>query len=199
MRAMRWVVLGGTALLLGALSLPAQVIREDGVKSVAGTLGGVEARAYAEYSLSSSGGEILFASIDAMTYQSSGRNAEEHATGLITPLAGEGEDGACTDEGGDQLCLQVIDSTGEVLCWAERPNYPGWQRDPRLVCILPTVSSKPETYFLRVALADQSCADLVYPEAPQDRLIPYLLNVSLRRIAPQGPLATAVALSKSRL
>jgi len=175
------------------------VIREDGVHSVAGTLGGSEARAYADYSFSSSGGEIVFASIDAMTYQSSGRNAEEHPAGLITPSAAEGEEGACEDESGDQLCLQIVDSLGEVLCWAERPKNPGWQRDPRLVCILPTVRSKPETYSLRVALADQSCADLVYPGAPQDRLIPYLLNVSLRRIAPEGPLATAVALSKSRL
>lgn len=199
MRAMRWVVLGSAAALLGALSLPAQVIREDGVKSVAGTLGGIEAQAYADYSFSSSGGEVLFASIDAMTYQSSGRHAEEHATGLITPSAMEGEDGGCADEGGDQLCLQLVDSTGEILCWAERPKNPGWQRDPRLICILPTVRSKPETYSLRVALADQSCADLVYPAAPQDRVIPYLLNVSLRRIAPEGPLATAVALSKSRL
>jgi len=175
------------------------VIREDGVKSVAGTLGGIEGRAYMEYSFSSAGDEILFASIDAMTYQNAGRNAEEHASGLITPMAGAGDEGACEDESGDQLCLQLVDATGEVLCWAERPKNPGWQRDPRLVCILPTVRSKPEPYFLRVALADQSCADLVYPEAPQDRLIPYLLNVSLRRIAPEGPLATAVALSKNRL
>lgn len=199
MRAMRWVVLGSAAALLGALSLPAQVIREDGVKSLAGTLGGIEGRAYADYSFTSSGGEILFATIDAMTYQSSGRHAEEHAAGLITPMAGEGEEGGCADESGDQLCLQVVDAMGEVLCWAERPKNPGWQRDPRLICILPTVRSRPESYSLRVALADQSCADLLYPQAPQDRLIPYLLNVTLRRIAPEGPLATAIALSKSRL
>jgi hypothetical protein len=70
-----------------------------------------------------------------------------------------GSDGGCTDGGssggcgcGDStagpndLCLQVVDSSGAKVCWAGRPKRPGWQRDPRLACHL----EQGGDYFLRV-------------------------------------------------
>lgn len=176
-----------------------QVVREDGVKSVAGVLGGFSPGSYDEFTLSSSGGEILFASLDGGIYQTQGRGAGHHesAVGPGVPVA-SAED-ACSDEGGDQFCLQIVDSTSQVLCWAERPQYPGWRRDPSLACVLPGDKGKPETYRLRISLADENCGDLIYPSEPGDRMIPYVLNVSLRRIAPQGALAPAIAASKNRL
>ncbi len=86
------------------------------------------------------------------------------------------------------------------MCYADRPLRPGWQRDPRLACPLPA-TRHPVTYTLRVALRgeEESCGQTaVYPPAPgQPR--PYLLDVSLRGIAPTGPLLRAIGRSQSRL
>jgi hypothetical protein len=67
-----------------------------------------------------------------------------------------GDDGTTHDDGGcgcgdstagpNDLCLQVVDSSGTKICWAGRPVRPGWQRDPRLACHL----EQGGDYFLRV-------------------------------------------------
>ena len=196
MRSLLYATLGLLIAFMGVAPAAGQVVREDGVKSVAGALGGLGPGSYDEFTLSSSGGEILFASLDGSIYQSQGRGAGHHES-FAEPVAAA-EDG-CSDAGGDQFCLQVVDSSSQVLCWAERPQYPGWRRDPSLACPLPGEKGKPETYRLRVSLADHDCGDLSYPDEPGDRMIPYVLNVSLRRIAPEGALAPAIAASKNRL
>lgn len=166
------------ALLVGcatALSVSAQVVREDGAKSIAGVLYTVAPPqvAMAEWTFKSGGGEVLFASLDADVYRI--QSEHEH---VFTVTAEE--PGGCSDDGGPGLFrLKVVSASGEVLCSASRPAPPpGWQRDPRLACALPATKGL-ATYRLRVELAN-----------PEDELMqpsyPFLLNVSLRRIAPSG-------------
>ena len=67
-----------------------------------------------------------------------------------------GDDGTTHDDGGcdcgdstsgpNDLCLQVLDESGTKICWAGRPQRPGWQRDPRLACHLEDAGD----YLLRV-------------------------------------------------
>lgn len=123
-----------------------------------------------EYKFDSVGGQILFAEAGAEFYQSRGRSSgggcdHDDGTHTETTSATEGSctdggsDGGCSDGGssggcgcGDStagpndLCLQVVDETGEKICWAGRPIRPGWQRDPRLACHL----EQEGEYFLRV-------------------------------------------------
>lgn len=191
----RAILTAATALLLVA-PVAAQVVREGDVSSVAGVLGGLEAKAYDDFAFTSGGGEVLFATVDLWIYQTMGATHEEH----LLEAAAEGEEGGgCgEDEGGVGTCLQVLDEIDQVVCWATRPRMPGWQRDPRLVCVLPEVHGQPAAYRLRMALADEDCSDLVYPVPEAGDDVPYLLNVSLRRVAPSGPLAPAIAISKNR-
>lgn len=188
------------AILVGLLVVPAgplaaQVVRESGVETVAGVLD--DGETYDELSFSSSGGEILFASVDSQIYLT---GSQDHHEEPAPSAAAEEPGGGCgEDEGGPgRLCLQVVDSRLEVICWGTRPRMPGWQRDPRLVCVLPE-TDRPETYLLRVTWEDETCDDLAYPQPQAGLMVPYLLNVSLRRIAPEGALAPAIALSRNRL
>ena len=160
-----------------ALAAGAQVVREEGAKSIAGELPAVAAPevAFAEWTFRSAGGEILFASLDADIYRIMGDHHE------VAAIATKSEsDGGCSDDGGPGLFrLKVLDAGGNVLCAASRPAPPpGWQRDPRLACTLPT-SRNQETYRLRVELAAEAGEDV----APS---YPFLLNVSVRAIAPSG-------------
>jgi hypothetical protein len=168
-----------TALLLtgAAMALPVsgQVVREDGAKSIAGVLSPAEsATPSAEWTFKSAGGEVLFATLDADIYRVQTDHHEE-----ITAAAEE-EPGGCGGEGGPGLFkLTVLDAAGAVLCSASRPAPPpGWQRDPRLACNLPVTKGQ-VMYRLRVELAKTG-------EEPTQVAYPFLLNVSLRRIAPTG-------------
>jgi hypothetical protein len=168
------------AVMIGcatALPLCAQVVREDGAKSIAGVLHTVAAPqvAMAEWTFKSAGGEVMFASLDADIY----RIQSEH--GDTVAVAAEEEPGGCSgEEGGPGLFkLKVLDASGAVLCSASRPAPPpGWQRDPRLACALPVTKGQ-ATYRLRVELVNPE-GELTQP------FYPFLLNVSLRRIAPSG-------------
>ena len=171
-------IAGKVALVLAAgfLALPAaaQVVREDGAKSIAGVLYGVAAPqvAFAEWTFRSAGDEILFASLDADIYRMMGSHE-----GTVA----KAETGGCSgDDGGPGLFrLKILDATGNVLCSATRPAPPpGWQRDPRLACNLPT-SRGQQVYTLRVELAPAE-GEQMQP------FYPFLLNVSLRGIAPSG-------------
>jgi len=65
----------------------AQVVREDGVRSIAGAVGnGV---GYAEWTFQSAGGEVLFASLDAFIYEKRRGGDDGH----MPPDAGTGEEG----------------------------------------------------------------------------------------------------------
>jgi hypothetical protein len=164
-------------LLLGsAIALPAagQVVREDGAKAIAGVLYATNGSTAAEWTFKSAGGEVMFASLDADIYRI---QTEEHE-GEVAAAAEE--PGGCSGEGGPGLFkLKVLDASGTELCSASRPAPPpGWQRDPRLACALPAMKGL-VTYRLRVELANPG------GESMQSSY-PFLLNVSLRKIAPSG-------------
>jgi hypothetical protein len=191
MRALLLVLLA----LVGSLPADAQVVREEGVKSIAGVLGG----AYpgdAHWIIGSSGNEVIFASLDAEIY----RTAGQHEDAAEPHDSAEGG-GGCADEGGPgRFCMQVIDATGAVICQATRPAPPpGWQRDPRLACVLPH-SAGQAAYAIRVSLAgpEGSCTQ------PSQSLAsakphPFVLNVSVRRVPASGlSLEQAVATSTNR-
>lgn len=187
------------ALLAAALGVSpphaqAQVVREDGVKSIAGVLVWEPAvapqsqtKARAEWSFKSSGGEILFASLDADIYRVFG----EHTEAVVTAAADSGCGGE--DEGGGPFLfrLSVVDAYDREVCSASRPAPPpGWMRDPRLSCVLPTVRQAP-TYRLRVELKKPST------EVTQTSF-PFVLNLSLRKIAVSGTnIQSAVAASSA--
>lgn len=198
MRSRTNAVLLAVTACLAVHPLAAQVVRESDVSAVAGTLGGPERQAYDDFTFGSGGGEILFASLDAAIYQTQG--ASSHDDHEAAAMPGE-EPGGCSgeDEGAIGMCLQLLDEADQVLCWATRPRAPGWQRDPRLICLLPRLDGKPGSYRLRVALADEDCSDLTYPVPSIGDDVPYLLDVSLRRVASPGPLAPAIAASKNKL
>lgn len=157
------------------------------MSSIAGVLYTVTppAVARAEWTFKSGGGEVLFASLDADIYRI--QSEHDHT------ITAAGEPGGCSDdEGGPGLFrLKVLDQYGTVLCSASRPAPPpGWQRDPRLACALP-VTKKQMQYSIRVELANAE-GELMQP------YYPFVLNVSLRRVAPSGiNIQEAIAWSKS--
>lgn len=166
------------ALVGGAIAtLPtnAQVVREEGAKPIVGVLFTVPApqRSFAQWTFKSAGGEVLFASLDADIYRI---QTEHHETLLVPPSAASGEE----EEGGPGLFrLKVIDGQGVEICSASRPAPPpGWQRDPRLACVMPMTRTQ-ATYALRVELANPE-GEILQP------YYPFLLNVSIRGIAPNG-------------
>jgi hypothetical protein len=186
----------------------AQVVREEGVNSIAGVVG--NGIGYVEWTFDSAGGEVLFASLDAFIYQKwRGGDGWHDTTGTEggSEAGAEGE-GCGGEEGGpSRLCIQVIDAYNQVVCHATRPMPPpGWQRDPRLACLLPEVLSEPAKYRLRVVQVSMgeggetgvSCKDVSDGLTSGD-VYPFLLNVSLRRLAPSGVnIQAAIAQSKSR-
>ena len=170
------------AIMLGPAHAFAQFVRESDVKSVAGVIGGT-APPEIVYTFMSSGGEILFASLDGEAYKVA--SAEHEGEGEITPSA---EGGGCSeDEGGPvRFCLQVIDASNIALCSSTRPAPPpGWQRDPRFACVLP-VAGQPVVYRLRVSAALEGACTPPGMAVQTPQTYPFLLNISLRTIAPPG-------------
>ncbi len=100
-----------------------------------------------------------------------------------------GDDGSTHDEGGcscgdstagpNDLCLQVVDFSGNKICWAGRPIRPGWQRDPRLACHLPQEGE----YYLRVFRGQcgstTACGETVASGASGSSPTYYLLRARL--------------------
>jgi hypothetical protein len=171
-------VLPHLLLLACAAHLPAgaQVVREDDVKSFAGVLyNEVGLPRSVEWSFNSSGGEILFATLDADIY----RKFSEHGETIVTAAADTG--GGCSgDDGGPGLfSLKVLDQYDQVVCSAARPAPPpGWMRDPRMACLLPK-ADRTMPYKIRIELANPT-GELVQPSYP------FLLNISMRKIVPSG-------------
>jgi len=187
-------------LLWLSLAVPAlsQVVREEGARSIAGLLTG----AFDDFRFASSGGEILFADLDAYIFQNNGRGMGHEAAVAEDPTHGSGGTGCAGGDGPGGFCLQVLNEWGELVCWADRPVSPGWMRDPSMACPIPRSVGGPVTYTLRVSLrgeAEGACADTVNYHAPKDptKRHPYLLNVSVRTIAPEGSLMQAMGISNS--
>ena len=180
---------------LYAVPVDAQVVRESDVKSIAGILNGQNPTA--SWTFKSAGNQILFATLDADIYRIMADH--EHET-----TAEEEPGGGCggEDEGGSpfRFYIEVKDGAGARVCYAERPAPPpGWQRDPRLACVLPASGGLLLNYSLIVGLKP------VGEEEPHAMTEgggghPFILNVSLRRIAPTGTnIQSAIALSTNGL
>lgn len=203
------LIFGAVALIWLALPISAQVVREEGVKTIAGLLGET-GDAYDDYTFLSAGNEILAVSVDSLVYDKRGSDDHGGEDGEDGGCGSEGgetgdEGGGCEDEGeegcGDDggpggLCLQLLDSNGTVIHAVGRPRLPGWQRDPRMIVVVPA-SEKQQQYTVRIALADDRCGDLQYPVPDGTALRPYLLHASLRKIAQEGPSGPAAAASKN--
>jgi hypothetical protein len=191
MKSIRLTAIAAALLCALPLGVDAQVVREDGAKSIAGVLYTIGPRAggASEWTFKSAGGDILFASLDADIYRVMA-HGEEHTT-TVTAAADTG--GGCSgEEGGPGLFkLKVLDAYKQVLCEATRPAPPpGWQRDPRLACVMPTTKTQ-ATYTIRVELANPK-GEMVQP------MYPFILNISLRKIAPSGTnIQSAIATSST--
>jgi hypothetical protein len=185
----------------------AEVVREDGVKSIAGVLISGTTQQTAQWTFKSSGDEILFADLDAEIYRTKGGHetavsaatggdcgGEEGGGGSGEEGGGCGEEGGgCGGEGGPGLFYIEVWSGTERLCRADKPAPPpGWMRDPRMSCVLPP-TGPPVTYIVVVGLKEHG------EESEAGLLYPFLLNVSLRRIAPTGVnLQSAIAQSGAK-
>jgi hypothetical protein len=180
---------------LYAIPVDAQVVRESDVKSIAGILNGQNLTA--SWNFRSAGNEILFATLDADIY----RIMTGEDGGHVSTAAETG--GGCSggEEGGGpfRFYIEVKDSAGERICYAERPAPPpGWQRDPRLACVLP-VAGEQLSYRLIVGMQRVGEEE---PHAMAEGGVghPFILNVSLRRIAPVGTnIQAAIAQSTNGL
>jgi hypothetical protein len=170
----------------------AQVVRENGVSSIAGTLTSIDVSD--EFEFNAQAGDVAFVDIDADVYELVGRSDDHHEM-ASSPDDEPGHE--CGGPGG--LILEIIDEADEVVCWADRPNRPGWQRDAALYCPL----AAPGTYRIRIGLAEHDSHDhaalLTESEELGEGVVPYLLNVSLRAEAPEGLLSRAIAQSRNRL
>lgn len=176
---MKNVALIITVLVTTLLSLQgisnAQVIRGEGEQDIAGALW--DGNIYDEFTFHSPGNVILFAVIQSDLYQTTGRRTEEHEV-----LSGE----ACSEGGPGGFCLQLWDND-ELLCWADRPVRPGWDRGPKLACPF-SKDTTGQSYKLRVFWrphGENPCAvtkaDYGYPG---EELHPYLLEIRVRKMSP---------------
>lgn len=185
-------VLALCVALLPTLPSDAQVVREQDQSSVAGIVGG-SYPSEAFWTFRSGGQAIVFASLDAEIYA-----PRAHTEPHVIAAAEAGDEHE--ESGPARFCVQVIDASGIVLCEANRPAPPpGWQRDPRLACVLPAGTGQ-QSYTIRVSTSGPEgvCAapSTTYPSTTSH---PFLLNVSLRAIAPTGVgLQEAAARSRNR-
>ena len=206
---MKTKLLGLATLACAAATLlttPAlgQVVRETDTNSLAGVLDSYW-NPDDSFTFRSKGGEVLFADVDAEIFQVKGRKGgshddEEdcggHESDATADAAEAGEEGHDDAGGPGGMCLQVFNSAGSMVCWADRPARPGWQRDPAIACPLPD-AGRPAQYQLRVSLKSGGCgpggagghAAAVAMAAPSSGTVtPYVLNWSLRRVADDGAL-----------
>ncbi len=175
-------------------SVDAQVVREDGVSSLVGILDSGDTSD--EFTFTAASGDIIHADIDADVYELVGRTDDHHELAATEPDDGHDDDG-CGGPGG--LVLEILDDAGDVVCWADRPNRPGWQRDAAVHCPL----TEDGLYRLRIGLSEhdphEHVAELTPAEPLGDGVVPYLVSVSLRAEAPEGNLNRAIARSNNTL
>ena len=195
----RLTSLVSAALLVFALTDPALSDTDQGGGS--GSIAGLMQGAYDDYQFMSSGGEVLFADLDAYIFQNNGRGMGHEAAVAEDPAHESGGTGCSGGHGPGGFCLQVLDDMGGLVCWADRPVSPGWMRDPSLACPLPFSNGRPVSYTLRVSLrgeGESPCSDTVNYHAPKDpvKKHPYLLHISIRTIPPPGRLMRALGTGK---
>jgi hypothetical protein len=105
-----------------------------------------------------------------------------------------GESGGCGGESGGGppgMCMQVLDRSGQVICWADRAMAPGWMRDPKLACPLDLAGGYTLRIFRRGTGGNPCGPGAAYP-APNGAGRPYLLTVAKKKIPPVGSLSAAL-------
>jgi hypothetical protein len=202
-----WVVAAVTLLIAGFANV--EVVRGDsGIGSVAGIL--CDSGYVNEFTFKGDGNQILFADLDAEMYMTPGGHDSGASSSTVTGATGcscggsatggktggcavsgtgdtHDESGGTADAGAPGFRLEVLTVAGQIICAAGRPKRPGWDRDPRLACHIPTEGE----YILRVSHTVQG----EQTEAVGPFL--YLLNATLRGVATAGPLAPAFTASKN--
>ena len=178
----------------------AQVVRESGTSSLAGVL--YTPAEPMSWKISSRGGEILFASLSADIYRPMAGHDHEEGGETAEESPTEHEGGGCSDDSGGgpfKFYIKVLDPAGDVLCSASRPAPPpGWQRDPRLACVIPSTRWSAR-YTIEVGLKlNEEHAGVAASDSATPR--PFLLDLSLRPIAPSGEFVQpAILESENRL
>lgn len=110
------------------------------------------------------------------------------------PMPAKEEEGGCGGESGGGpkgMCMQILDRSGQVVCWADRAMAPGWMRDPKLACPLEFAGGYTLRIFKR-GTGGNPCgpgAAYVKPEAAGR---PYLLTVAKKKISTPGSLSAAL-------
>lgn len=174
-----------------------QMTRESGVSTIAGSLQKT-VDDFDDYLVEARGEQVLVVDLDAGAFinKSSHSGEEPGHDSVTTSVAADEtshEEGGCGGPGG--FTLEVLNADLDVVCTAEKPKSPGWEADPRMACLL----SERGDYILRVRFATLGGHD-----EPQGspKVHPYLLNVSLRELAPDGPyvsLDEAIKQSRNQL
>jgi hypothetical protein len=150
------------------------------------------------YTFSSNGNQVLLLDLDATVYQMHGRGKthdddHDHVDAdSATVEDGHTEGGCGGGSGMVNFCLQVVDQIEEILCWADRPVSPGWQRDPQMACILP--KGQKQLYTVKVFLkgeGENSCGsnpDIGFAEADAYGMGKrfYVLKIRLQDLAEEG-------------
>lgn len=153
---------------------------------------------YDGYTFNSNGNQVLLLDLDATVYQMHGRGkTHDDDHDHVAADSATGEDGhtggGCSGGSGMvNFCLQVVNQSDEVLCWADRPVSPGWQRDPQLACILP--AAQKQLYTVKVFLkgeGENSCGsnpDFGFAEADVYGIGKrfYVLKIRLQDLAAEG-------------
>jgi hypothetical protein len=184
-----------------ASTVTAQVVRESDTNSLAGVL--YTPSEPVSWGLHSRGGEILFVSLSADIYRAMSSHDHEEGAEAAEEPPSDHESGGCSDDSGGgpfKFYIKVLDPAGDVLCSANRPAPPpGWQRDPRLACVLPSTRWG-VLYTLEVGLKVNEEHEAAAAVLDEPTPHPFLLDVSLRQIAPNGSLIQpAILESENRL
>ena len=111
--------------------------------------------------------------------------------GVLPEKEAEGGCGGESGGGPPGMCLQVLDRSGQVICWADRAMAPGWMRDPKLACPLELAGGYTLRIFKR-GTGGNPCgpgAAYVKPEAAGR---PYLLTVAKKKVSTPGSLSAAL-------
>ncbi|HET8725439.1 MAG TPA: hypothetical protein VFM53_14675 [Anaeromyxobacteraceae bacterium] len=205
------IVLGAAT----AATTPAEEARS------AGTIAGHLLNATDDYTFTSDGGEMIFAVLDSTVFQMAGRGKghSEGGEAAIVAAGGTGAasdcgkggcpskrpalvgsmptketEGGCSGETGGGppgMCMQILDRSGQVVCWADRAMAPGWMRDPKLACPLELAGGYTLRIFKR-GTGGNPCgpgANYLKPEAAGR---PYLLTVAKKKISSPGSLSAAL-------
>jgi hypothetical protein len=113
---------------------------------------------------------------------------------VVGPMPAKEAEGGCGGESGGGppgMCLQVLDRSGQVICWADRAMAPGWMRDPKLACPLELAGGYTLRIFKR-GTGGNPCGPGASYVKPEGAGRPYLLTVAKKKLVAPGSLSAAL-------